>query len=207
MLSRACAAAKNTDVVRCAYNFAMNEQPPNVAVWMIHANLARVPQIALPDGYRMRFYHNGDVRTWLRIQQAAEPFSVPTAETFARAMPGDTSYLAARVMFLVDPSGGDIGTITAWHNDQLTGRDIGQIHWVAIIPSAQGRGLAKPMLSAACAVLRAHGYAEACLETDTRRVAALNLYLPGGFVPHPRDEAERTAWRTVAPRLKHTIVV
>ncbi len=111
------------------------------------------------------------------------------------------------MLFLVDPSGVDIGTITAWHTDQLLGRDIGQIHWVAIIPSAQGRGLAKPMLSAACAVVRTHGYAEACLETDTRRVAAINLYLQGGFVPHPRDEAERTAWRAIKPRLKVAIDV
>ncbi|MBA3945801.1 MAG: GNAT family N-acetyltransferase [Herpetosiphonaceae bacterium] len=184
----------------------MHEQLPNVGVWMLHRDLSRAPRFSLPPGYRMRFYHDGDLHTWLRIQ-ATDPFSVPTAETFARSMPGDTLHLAARVMFLVDPLGADIGTITAWNNDHFNDCDIGQIHWVAIIPAAQGRGLAKPMLSAACDVLRTHGYAEACLETNTARIPALNLYPQFGFEPYVRDEAERNAWRTVAPRLKIGIAV
>jgi hypothetical protein len=63
------------------------------------------------------------------------------------------------------------------------------------------------MLRAACAVLRRHNYGEACLKTDTRRVAAINLYLQGGFVPYLRDDAERTAWRALTPRLKVAIDV
>ncbi len=183
------------------------EQLPDSDVWMTHPDLSRTPHFSLPIGYRMRFYGDGDVQAWVRIQQAAEPFIVPTAETFTRSMPGDTAYLATRVMFLVDPSGTDIGTITAWNDDQFNGRDIGQIHWVAIIPDAQGRGLAKPMLSAACNVLRTHGYTESWLETNTRRLPALNLYLQFGFKPYPRDEVERNAWRIVASRLKFAIEV
>jgi ribosomal protein S18 acetylase RimI-like enzyme len=180
----------------------MNDQLPNVNVWMIHHDLSRTPRFPMPTGYAMRFYRTGDVQTWVRIQQAAETFFVPTAEVFAKHMPGDTDYLSKRVMFLVDPSSADIGTITAWNDEQLSGREIGQIHWVAIVPDAQGRGLAKSMLSAACDVLRTHGYSEACLETNTRRIPALNLYLQFGFQPHLRDEAEREAWNIVAPRLK-----
>jgi ribosomal protein S18 acetylase RimI-like enzyme len=179
----------------------MNEQLPNVSVWMIQRDLSSAPRYELPEGYRMRFYREGDVTTWVQIQQAADRFIVPTAETFARSIPGDTAYLAERVMFLVDASGTEIGTITAW-NSLFQGRTIGQIHWVAIIPEAQGRGLARPMLSAACDLLHDQGYHEAWLETGTGRIAALNLYLKFGFVPHPRDEGERAAWLAVAPRLK-----
>ena len=180
----------------------MGEQPPNVEVLMVHPELPRAPRFALPVGYQMRFYDEGDVRTWVSIQQAAEPFMVPSAETFRRYLPGDTAHLAARVMFLVDPVGTEIGTITAWDDDRLDGRPSGQIHWVAIVPEAQGRGLAKPMLSAACDVLRARGYTKALLETDTRRIAALNLYRQFGFAPYPRGATERQAWHSVAPRLK-----
>jgi hypothetical protein len=67
----------------------MNEPSPNVAVWMLHPDLARAPRHTLPAKYTMRFFHDGDVDTWVRIQQAAEPFLVPTADTFTRAMPGD----------------------------------------------------------------------------------------------------------------------
>jgi ribosomal protein S18 acetylase RimI-like enzyme len=174
---------------------------PDVDVWMVHHDLAHAPRVVLPAGYRLRCYRAGDVRTWVRIQRAAEPFLVPTAATFARALPGDTAHLAARVLFLVDGAGADIGTITAW-DGHSAGRAFGQIHWVAIVPAAQGRGLAKPLLSAACEVLRARGYRAAWLETNTRRLPALNLYLRFGFVPHVRDAIERDAWRAVAPHLK-----
>ena len=110
------------------------EQLPNVDVWMIHRDLANAPRYALPAGYRMRAYREGDVAAWVRIQQAAEKFSAPTAETFADSMAGDTDYLAARVMFLVDPAGVDIGTITAWNDAEFDGRDMGRIHWVAMVP-------------------------------------------------------------------------
>jgi ribosomal protein S18 acetylase RimI-like enzyme len=183
----------------------MDDQLPNVSVWMFNSDLTSVPRYALPEGYRMRFYREGDVAVWVRIQQAADEFIVPTAETFARSIPGEADYLAQRVMFLVDPAGTDIGTITAWNSSTFQGREMGQIHWVAIIPEAQGRGLAKPMLSAACDLLRERGYREAWLETGTGRIAALNLYLRFGFVPHPRDENERAAWQAAAPRLKFPI--
>ena len=180
-------------------------QLPNISIWMIHRDLPSAPRYALPAGYRMRFYHAGDLAAWVRIQQAADSFIVPTAEHFATSLPGDQAYLAQRVMFLVDPFDADIGTITAWNDGTFDSREMGHIHWVAIIPTAQGRGLAKPMLSAACELFRERGYTEAWLETGTGRIAALNLYLQFGFVPHPRDEAERDAWRAVAPRLKGPI--
>ena len=59
------------------------------------------------------------------------------------------------------------------------------------------------MLSAACDVLHNHGYNEAWLWTGTGRVAAVNLYGLFGFVPAPRDDAERAALRELAPLLKY----
>jgi GNAT superfamily N-acetyltransferase len=179
----------------------MSDQPANTDVWMLHPDLGALAPLPLPSGYQLHFYAEGDLDTWLRIQ-AHDPFFVPTAETFATSMPGDTPLLAARVMFLADPAGAAVGTVTAWPNDSLTGRKIGQIHWVALVPAAQGRGLAKPLVGAACVLLHQWGYHEACLETNTRRVPALNLYLALGFVPFVRSEAERRAWRAVAPQLR-----
>jgi GNAT superfamily N-acetyltransferase len=183
------------------------EQLPNVDVWMIHRDLRIAPRYALPAGYRMRGYRDGDVSTWVRIQQAAEKFVTPTADTFTGSMPGDEAYLTARVLFLVDPASEDIGTITAWNDAEFDGQEMGRIHWVAMAPEAQGKGLAKPMLSAALDALRSRGYNAAWLWTGTGRIAALNLYLHFGFVPHPRDDVEREAWRAVAPHLKYSMSV
>lgn len=178
---------------------------PNVNVWMVNQDITCAPRYDLPVGYRMRFYRDGDLETWVRIQQAAERYFTPTADNFARAMPGETDHLATRVMFLTNPSGVDIGTITAWEDSALLGRSIGVVHWVAIIPAAQGRGLAKPMISAILDVLRSHGHRWACLETDTRRVKAIRVYSQFGFAAFSRNEQELAAWRTIAPRLEQPL--
>lgn len=184
----------------------MSKQSVDSDVWMTHPDLGSIASPPLPSGYRMRFYGEGDLEVWLRIQ-AHDPFFIPTAETFAASMPGGTALLASRVMFLVDPAGENVGTVTAWSNDRLTGREIGQIHWVALVPAARGRGLAKPMVCGACALLRERGYREACLETNTRRIPALNLYLALGFEPFVRSEPERQAWLHVAPRLRSPVCI
>lgn len=198
------------------------EIPRGLDVWMIHRDLARAPGFALPAGYRMRFYREGDIATWLRIQHAADPDYGATAEMFAKELPGDGAHLSQRVMFLADPSGRDIGTITAWNDSEIDGRDIGRIHWVAIVREAQGHGLAKPMLSAAIAVLREFGYTEAWLWTGTAPIeswprmaaatgsppiAPINLYRLFGFEPFLRDEADRVTWRALAPHSKLPLVI
>jgi ribosomal protein S18 acetylase RimI-like enzyme len=174
---------------------------PTVDIWMVQRDLQSVPQASLPAGYQMRPYQEGDLATWVRVQQAGEPFFVPTEEHFRRYMPGDTAYLAERVMFLVDPTGNEIGTITAWNDILLEGHESGQIHWVAIVRAAQGKGLAKPMLSAACQNLIERGYSEAWLETNTRRLPAINLYLQYGFQPYLRSQQERDAWEMIRSQI------
>lgn len=179
----------------------------NIDVWMIHRNLAAAPRCAMPAGYAMRPYAPGDVDAWVRIQQATETFFTPTAQTFAESMGSDDAVLAERVRFLVDEHGEDVGTITAWSDAEFDGVDRGRIHWVALHPRVQGRGLAKPMLSAACDLLLARGYDNAWLWTGTGRIAALNLYLSFGFCAYPRDEAERAAWRDVAVELRYPVKI
>lgn len=175
------------------------------SLWMLHPDLPAAPRVSMPPGYAMRFYRSGaDVDAWVRIQIASDPFFTPTEDNFASSFPGDDALRSQRIMFLVDLANGhDIGTIAAWNNAELTGSDIGQIHWVAIMPDYQGRGLAKPMLSAANDRLLALGYTQAWLETASARIPALNLYLWNGFMPFSRNDNERAVWQAVAPLLKY----
>lgn len=161
----------------------------------------------MPAGYRMRFYREGDADVWERIQLVSDPFFIAGVETLANSMPGEATHLSTRVMFLVDPAGEDIGTISAWDDSDFDGTPMGHIHWVAIVPAAQGRGLGTPMMSAALDVMRRRGDTAAWLETNTARIPALNLYLHFGFVPYPRNDEERAAWRAVAPMLKYRVIV
>lgn len=79
------------------------------------------------------------------------------------------------------------------------------MHWVAIAPQAQGRGLSKPLLAAVCRRIRELGDDRAQLGTSTWRIPAVNLYLHFGFVPHIRHDEDRAAWRGIESYLKTEI--
>ena len=110
-----------------------------------------------------------------------------------------------RVMFLINPDGDAVGTITAWNDDYLVGTDMGLTHWLAIIPQMRGKGLAKPLLSVCINRLQELGYTRTYLETGSARIPAINLYLHFGFVPFLKDKQDMTAWRTIAPHLKYPV--
>ena len=73
----------------------------------------------------------------------------------------------------------------------------GRIHWVAIVPEFQGRGLAKPLLTAVMNRMVELGHQRARLATATQRLPAINLYLKFGFLPDPRNEEELSAWEEI----------
>ncbi|MFK7801149.1 MAG: GNAT family N-acetyltransferase [Anaerolineae bacterium] len=186
----------------------MAQELPDVDLWMIHPDLTKTPKLSFPAGYQMRFYHDGDVESWVDIQRLADSLYKVNAETFASYLPGDIDELSQRVMFLVDPSGRDIGSITAWQKDDwkfdnLTQKHIGQVHWVAITADHQGRGLARPMLSACCQRMLELGHSQACLSTNTKRIPAVNLYRKFGFEPILKTDAQKEAWNDIAPKLHY----
>ncbi|MEM8861745.1 MAG: GNAT family N-acetyltransferase [Chloroflexota bacterium] len=151
----------------------------------------------------MRFFEDGESSTWIELQQASDPFFTATADILNKTMPGSTEYRAERIMFLVDPAGHDIGSIAAWQTTEITEEEIGQIHWVAILPEAQGRGLSVPMLGAACHRLQEMGHRQACLSTNMKRLPAVNLYLKFGFKPQLDSEEQKIGWEKIKPRLKY----
>lgn len=98
------------------------------------------------------------------------------------------------------PAGEAIGTATAWF-DTYRGQLYGLVHWVAIIPQQQGRGLAKPLLTAVCNRLRDLHHQGAYLITGTVRIPAIKLYLKFGFVPDIKSEQDAEAWRSIQAKL------
>lgn len=108
--------------------------------------------------------------------------------------------LKERQFYLYDAVGLPIGTATAWlktYNNLLYGR----VHWVAIVPSEQGKGLAKPLLSTVGRRLRDLKHDCAYLKTASVRIAAIGLYLKFGFVPDIRSEEDAKAWHKIREKL------
>ena len=155
----------------------------NVSLTMTRASLAGVPGYLVPAGHAIRPYRPGDEQTWFRIQSAADRHNRITPGSFEREFGDDPDVLGRRLFFLLEPGGTAIGTAAAWFGDEHYGQHMGRVHWVAIDPGHQGRGLSKPLLSKVCNVLAEMGHDEAYLVTSSGRVAAIRLYLHFGFAP------------------------
>jgi GNAT superfamily N-acetyltransferase len=161
---------------------------------MVRGDLEGLPRHPVPDGFAVRPYAPGDELAWVRIQSAADAHNVIVAELFRAQFGDDTVELGRRLFMLEDPAGTAIGTAAAWFGGSRRGPSVGRVHWVAIHPAHQGRGLAKPLLSRVCHTLRALGHERAFLTTSTARIPAIGLYLSFGFVPEITGAQDAAAW-------------
>jgi len=138
-------------------------RPPDVEVRMTLDDAAQVPRYAVPAGFKIVWYESGDEAAWIDIHLQADKYKKFDVSTFASQFGTDMALLHERQCYLVSPSGEKIGTSTAWFDHSYRDGRYGRIHWVAIVPSFQGQGLARPLLSAACQRLVTLGHRKAYL--------------------------------------------
>lgn len=169
----------------------------NIKVVMERASLEALPSYDLPQGFALRWYVAGDETAWRQIQAAADLHNDITADLFLKTFGNDPTAHRQRICFLMTATGEPIGTAAAWWGEEGTKGQRGRVHWVAILPAFQGRGLAKPLLTAVCQRLRELGHSSAYLTTSAARLPAINLYRQFGFVPVIRDELERSVWQEI----------
>ena len=175
----------------------MNQSEINVPLKMLRENLDTIPDFPLPPGFALRWYQPSDEENWFRIQSLADHHNKITPDFFQSQFGTHERLLAERQCYLLDPDGAPIGTGSAWFNDNFEGAKFGRIHWVAIIPDFQGRGLAKPLMTALCVRLHDLGHDRAYLSTSSARLPAIQLYRSFGFVPLVRSETEAVSWNQV----------
>ena len=174
----------------------------SISVNMVRPDLEEIPAYELPSGYSFRWYMPGDVSTWISINERADLHSPISLELFIEAFGSHPEELSHRQCFLLDKEGTAIGTATAWFDNDYCGEKQGRVHWVAIVPEMQGKGLSKPLLSNVLIRMRDLGHQRAYLVTQPFRIPAINLYRDFGFVPHIRDERDRTEWQNISHKLK-----
>lgn len=146
-------------------------------VEMARAKCDNWPVSPLPEGFSIRAYQSGDAFHWRAIHERADPFNSFDDSTFGAWFGDDEGILRARQKFLLAPDGKEIGTATAWFDSP----EIGRVHWVAILPEYQGRGLARPLLSVVGQTLQELGHTRAVLTTSYQRPIAIALYRKFGF--------------------------
>jgi ribosomal protein S18 acetylase RimI-like enzyme len=176
--------------------------PQNRKVFMVRESLENIPNFETPQDFAIRWFESGDEAHWLAIQAAADKLNLITRELFAHQFGPDAKLLAQRQCYLVTRKGKPVGTSTAWFNANWDGRGpYGRVHWVAILPAYQGRGLAKSLMTVTCQRLRELGHARAYLSTATARLPAIKLYWQFGFRPLIVTPDDREIWRELEARI------
>jgi GNAT superfamily N-acetyltransferase len=175
----------------------------NLSVRMFRPSLADIPVYPLPPGYAARWYAPGDVAHWVSIHERAERYAEVTPQVHKENFGSDLETLHRRQCFLLDDRQNPIATATAWSDDEYDGRVAGRVHWVAVAPEHQGRGLSKSLLSIVLARMVELGEERAYLCTSTARLPAINLYAGFGFAPALQTPEDRVAWEELNPLLHH----
>ena len=165
--------------------------PDNVL--MVRKDLKNFSQYEFENGYYTRFYQPGDMLKWIEIQSLSNPDSTFSKEKFEATYDYKTELLNNRMLFLCNSKGLEIGTATAWFEND----DVGLLHWLAIVPAFQGRGLSKPLMTSVFNLLVKFGYKSCILRTKLSRIIAIKLYIKFGFKPYIETDQDRKKWQLV----------
>ncbi len=171
---------------------------------MSRENLDDIHDYSLPTGYSIRWYQPGYEEYWQKVQSLADEYTRVTPDLFNEQFGADIKLLTERQCFLFHNENNIIGTASAWLDNQGE-KSLGRIHWVAIIPQQQGRGLAKPLLTIICRRLKELGHSKTFLTTQTVRIPAINLYAKFGFVPVIDSNSDRGIWKKLQKHIKYPL--
>ena len=161
----------------------MSEQSvPFYSVIMVRGEPISIPT-SLPEGYSYRFFTPGMEEDWCRIQCSVQAFpdQQTAAGAFQEEFAGRPSLLGRRMIFVCDSAGRPVGTAALWPGDDL-GKPMERVHWVALIPGLQGRGIGKALLSRVLEISpEESGDKGVYLTTQTTSFRAINIYRQFGF--------------------------
>jgi GNAT superfamily N-acetyltransferase len=174
---------------------------------LLESPLDSITERALPKGFSFVNYKSGDKDQWIEIEKSAEEFK--TAEdgekAWAKYFEGKDEQLAHRMFFVENELGEKVATASAYYNIYAGDDGInGWLHWVAVHKKAQGKGLAKPLITHVLQYMKTLGYQKAVIPTQTTTWLACRLYLDLGFRPVPENaEHSRTGWMIIRRLTKH----
>lgn len=164
----------------------LDKSVPYEEFWMERKERTPLPEPVLAANYHLSFYQEGDEESWAGIETSVGEFDSEEAAAayFQRTFAPYPEELAKRMLFVVDEKGQKVATCTAWWSK--TGGPL--FHWLAVMPEAQGRGLAS-VLSVEVTKLLEELYPDrpARLHTQTWSHQAVGLYQRLGYQIVPEE--------------------
>lgn len=208
VVSRERHALKPLDTARRMFRArqALDTHPPppwpaGTGVVMIRPHMRDLVDTPFPEGYGIRPMSVHDIGLWTDIQRDAEPYLEIKDGTFIEQFGDDLAAIAWRCFIITDAKGRGVGTISAWYSRDFRGEDYGRIHWVAVRPSSQRKGLARSAMSFAMRKL-AQWHDRCYLDTSAERIGAIKLYLEFGFEPDLTPANAPALWQDIHARLR-----
>lgn len=151
-------------------------------------SLPQVSAPALPEGYAYRMYAPGMEAGWSAIETAVKEFTseAQASAHFAKAFLPQQAELPRRMAFVVkEATGRPVADATAWWMDNAALGRVALLHWVAVAPEAQGKGLGRAISMKALSRFPEVGPGgDIWLTTQTWSHVAIGLYLSLGFRAH-----------------------
>ena len=150
--------------------------------WNMTWEQERVPQVDLPDTYRVRSFTKNDVALFTDGHNSAFAdtwwFTPYTEEQTAhRAQMANTSYNGIRLLLQGERLAGYCWTLLMSDGQ----RRQGVIGSIGLVPEFRGQGISKTILVAGLVYLRSAGADYVRLEVDGDNVPAIRLYQSMGF--------------------------
>ncbi len=133
-----------------------------------------------PEKYSFINHNESLVNQWLLIQSTADIYHDFSPAFFEKQFP-DEELRNQRVFYLLDGDGCFIGSAAIWFGGKGFNDSVGRLHWLAVLPEYQGKGLGKVILSESIRRFCTLSYKKVYLSTSTLRPAAISLYAKFGF--------------------------
>ena len=178
-------------------NTGIDHAVPYTAVVMTRENAENFPAYSLPEGYHFAIFAPEDEENWVQLQTVVthveneqqgrqifrREFLQAGEEILCEECPGYAETVR-RTVLVKDSAGNLVGAATLWMGDTF-GETWQRVHWVAVHPDHQGKGIAKCMIARVLELYKELGCdTPIYLTTQTKTYRAVRLYAQMGFVPY-----------------------
>ncbi|WP_271001449.1 GNAT family N-acetyltransferase [Listeria seeligeri] len=160
----------------------LDKSVPHIPVVMVNYDATNFPEFSLPEGYSFRFYEQGLEEAWCKLQlETGQVASIEVIrERFQTEFGNEKEKLAKRCLFVQTANEEIVGTAMLWNGDTF-GELASRIHWVAVLDTHGGKGIAKALLT------KIHSLNKndfVYLTTQTGSYQAIYLYQKFGFIKY-----------------------
>ena len=170
-------------------------------VRMIRPRLDNIPNVDVPPGFAIRAMNIEESDSWNNIVLGAEQWLTLSKNLFFEEFSQHFALVPQRCFFAVTPEDKPVGTASAWIY-KIDEVDFGLIHWVAVSPDYQGIGIGKGLMCYTMKQMQ-NWHDRAILNTHSKRLTAIRLYLDLGFLPDAEYEQSHQYWMNIKSNLDH----